>query len=208
MKKEDLYGYLAGAFDADGCISKNPNTGRWYVNVTNTVPAFVERFADVFGGSIHKHRATGETSSSNIVSTKPTYRWYASGMVGMAMCKATLPYLIIKRNKAEQAIKERFGLKNWPPKQHDPIERAERQVSAVLKRYATRERMQRALELHMAGASYRKIMKQLGYRSSAGAYHAVQAAMAKSFAAPRTWRFQRTTLPHGKPAPSSKNNLR
>lgn len=182
MNKQDFYGYLAGAFDADGNIFKNPNTGRWYVNVTNTVPAFLECFVDVFGGSIHKHRDAGETSSSNIVSTKPIYRWCASGVVGMALCKATLPYLIVKRDKAEQAIEERFGLKNWPPKQHDPIGRRERQVIAALKRYATRERMQRALKLHKAGASYRQIMKSLGYKSSAGAYHAVRVAKRRASA--------------------------
>ena len=175
MTEEGLYGYCAGFLDADGCINKNTKTGRWYVNVSNTVPEALELFVGVFGGSIHKHRDTGDVASIGIVSTKPIYRWYASGAVGMALCEAALPYLIVKRDKARQAINEKFGLKIWPPKPIDWAAVTERKRAAATKRAAIKERQRKAVELRKQGMSYREIMGELGYSGVAGAYGAVLA---------------------------------
>ncbi|HUW15014.1 MAG TPA: hypothetical protein VM537_35175 [Anaerolineae bacterium] len=179
MSDEGLRGYLAGVLDADGNINKVEKTGRWYVNITNTAPELLDAFVQVFGGSVQKHRGAGETSSSGITSTKPIYRWWASGAVGMALCEASLPYLIVKKNKAAQAVREKFGLKIWPPRAIDRAAIARRKAVAEKKRAAVRERQRRALELHTGGMSYREIMRELGYQSSAGAYAAVQAGRSR-----------------------------
>lgn len=168
MNQEELYGYLAGFLDADGCIHKNSKTGRWYVNATNVVREPLQRFVDAFGGSISAREPRGRRQR--------IYQWVASGEVAARFCTAVLPYLIVKRTRAEQALRENFGLKIWPPKPIDWAAVNHRKAVTAQRRAAVKERQRRAFELREQGMSYREIMRALGYRSSAGAYDAVKAA--------------------------------
>ena len=110
MERDLLHAYLAGLFDGDGNTFRNSNTGRWYLNVTNTERSILEMFRDAFGGSIHRHRKAGEVGSSPIIARKNIYRWYCSGKVGIKATFAMLPYLTLKKSKMEKALEEDFGL--------------------------------------------------------------------------------------------------
>ena len=110
MKDQLLYAYLAGFFDGDGNVFRNPSTGRWYLNVTNTQCSILEIFKDTFGGSIHPHRKAGENASNHVVSRKNIYRWYCSGKVGIKVASVMFPHLTLKKTEMGKALEENFGL--------------------------------------------------------------------------------------------------
>lgn len=103
--------WMAGFFDGEGCVSLAKCTQRkirasgevvTYVHfqmmaiVTQEVEAPIREFQRRFGGKVRRI-----TSQSN----KPHWVWRASGKVGKAALIAMLPYMRVKAEAAEIAIR-------------------------------------------------------------------------------------------------------
>ena len=99
--------YLAGFFEADGCVnigvrqSKSHATPSHYLQViiAQSNKPFLQRWRDKLDmGSIHK-------SSPTQLSTKDHWRWHLSDRQAEHVLNLILPYLDIKQDQAEIAIR-------------------------------------------------------------------------------------------------------
>lgn len=99
-----LLGYMAGIIDGEGTIGINKfgsskrSTPGYSVRVGfgMTERKIAEMFSEKFGGSIMEERVRNR---------KVIYRWYKVGNTGTReILETLLPYLIIKRNRAELAL--------------------------------------------------------------------------------------------------------
>lgn len=119
-----ILGYLAGMLDADGSISivrafdkqlsKSPSHSI-KVSITNTDKNLCEWLTDtVKGGSIN-------TKTRQNKAWKPAYNWCLYGKNAEQFLVKVLPFLIIKKERAELAIKLRSLRKgSWRGRQLDP----------------------------------------------------------------------------------------
>ena len=104
MSKTDL-AYIAGFFDGEGCISikrirnRNRPFNQYQLEVTvgSTDEWVCERFKFVFGGNVRK------TKSRN-PNWKPFWVWRASSKTAGVFLKVIIPYLHLKRDRAEIAL--------------------------------------------------------------------------------------------------------
>jgi hypothetical protein len=87
--------YLAGIIDGEGSIfpryHRNP-----HITVSNTSAALIEQLMR-FGGHVQDRKGRG-------LGTKPAQDWVISGERAAIILRACLPYLIVKREKAEAAL--------------------------------------------------------------------------------------------------------
>jgi len=107
--------YLAGSIDCDGCISivkmKNTGTGRSLryevrVKMTNTHLPFLLILQNQYGG----HLKTLSRGGKNQPNWKPAYDLCWGTKNSEDVLRAILPYLIIKKERAEVALKLREDL--------------------------------------------------------------------------------------------------
>jgi len=110
MADDLLYAYLAGAIDADGCISVKRSTYAMRVRGDAGAPIYSERvmlkqvtpdiprlLRETFGGSLRVDRPS--TSRG-----KPLYAWQATDLRAVECLRAILPHLRIKRAQAENCL--------------------------------------------------------------------------------------------------------
>ena len=105
--------YLAGLFDGEGSITmywaninnpkyapqrKQRGTFQGNMNVTSTNTEVLELFKERFGGNINKRKAKYTTGKKTI------YSWSRFGHGAKAALEILLPYLIIKKETAEDFI--------------------------------------------------------------------------------------------------------
>lgn len=101
-------GYVAGIIDGEGSVLGPPKIT---VQVSMTTPEVIHRLQDLCGGSV-----TGpyEQRSGTTEVCKPQYHWTVSSADNAyRLLKALLPYLIVKKEKAEEVI--RILEKKWSP---------------------------------------------------------------------------------------------
>lgn len=110
--------YLAGFFDAEGCIgiyrSKGAKNSRYksgfktpclvrIVSVTNTYRPILEAYKSMFGGWIHFLKRTGKY--------KPCYSWTVGSKEDIQRVLFTLlPYLQEKHDQASMMLNETMGV--------------------------------------------------------------------------------------------------
>ena len=96
--------YLAGLVDGEGCIRLHPsNRGKYRkfyprVQVTNTYKPVLELLVSQYGGAIHS--ATKPQKEG----WKLKHDWRLTGDKARELLKELLPFLIIKKEKAEQVL--------------------------------------------------------------------------------------------------------
>lgn len=101
-----VLGYLAGLFDADGCVRVNAQfTSRqanWChtvrVIITNTDIVVMKWLVEHVGGKV-RTRASKEQPK-----WKPRHDWTLRGRNAERFLEAVLPYLVIKGNRAQVAL--------------------------------------------------------------------------------------------------------
>ena len=96
------YAYLAGILDGEGSIMLR-RQGRGMqvcLSVTMTDPEPLQLFRAAFGGSVIR-------SSRLTVTHKSVYRWYVGSARAESALRYLLPYLLVKRARAEVALKVR-----------------------------------------------------------------------------------------------------
>jgi len=109
----ELYAYLAGILDGEGCLRISRTNQKDMVNpyfqasiqVGMQDKRVLEMFKTTFGGSIYKDRTVN--------GKLPVYRWRINSKRGSIKClKKLMPYLITKREQAEILLS---FCKNTPP---------------------------------------------------------------------------------------------
>lgn len=105
--------YLAGCIDCDGCFSivamKRSPRGlvkrhELRLQLSNTNLAILEAVRDTYGGFIKKSKPGNELH-------KPLYNWVTQGPTAEAVTREIMPYLIIKKPRAEVALELRSTFK-------------------------------------------------------------------------------------------------
>ncbi len=95
--------YMAGLIDGEGWISFVSGAG-WKIGVANTHRGVCEWAATHFGGGIHDR---GERGREVFRSVKESYQWSLQRAPDvLAVLCAIEPYMIIKRDKAQEAIND------------------------------------------------------------------------------------------------------
>ncbi len=125
--------YLAGLFDAEGCVTvtkarKEKTTCTIFVNVSNRCWWILEQIKLRFGGSVGDGHGT--------------YQWQASARIAERFLRALLPSLVLKQERAKNALKlydivDGKQFRTWAPNR----------LAAV---YAIRKR---AMELNRKGVA-------------------------------------------------------
>jgi hypothetical protein len=90
--------YMAGFFDGEGHISiakRASGTGSLTVQVCNTNAEVLEGFRSVYGGAVN------DVTRNH----KPTWKWTVCSSAASDFLRDVLPYLIVKREQAEIAIR-------------------------------------------------------------------------------------------------------
>ncbi len=124
--------WLAAAIDGEGtiCFYKNNEGRRIIVSIGNSVKDFVQKAKEITGvGNICCFEKKTGIACLNGKKRKPIYYWRISGCnLGLQLIPKILPYLIIKKQKAEFLINE-FDL--MPPSSwNNPIRRNKSSASA------------------------------------------------------------------------------
>lgn len=110
MKPTDA-AWAAGIVDGEGCIGiyrvvQTGYPGRFAYRVTvtvgNTDPRMLERLRAVFGGSLY-------TAKRSETGRKPMWQWLVINADAVAMLKAIRPYLVVKGDQADVALRYRPG---------------------------------------------------------------------------------------------------
>ena len=103
--------WAAGFIDGEGSIGlyrgKHP-TSEFYVlrlSVTNTDIRALERLKKMFGGSINK------SNHKSRPTRRPCWAWYCQCAKGAAALEMLLPYLLVKKERAEIALLSRRYLR-------------------------------------------------------------------------------------------------
>lgn len=106
--------YMAGYFDADGSITGYNDKRQGpilYVLVGSADQNILESFKGAFGGWITQDVKAGQRRKSTpIVARRNAYRWQSKGRIGARALRALLPYLRLKKSRAELYLEMR-GLK-------------------------------------------------------------------------------------------------
>jgi len=101
--------YAAGVFDGEGSVgtkrdSNHSEYPRIRANVGNTDPRLIAWFKDRFGGYVYLNVRKPPN--------KPCYQWEVNSRMAAAFLGSILPYLVIKRERAEIAL-QIAALKKW-----------------------------------------------------------------------------------------------
>ena len=116
LKKTDA-AWLAGLFDGEGCVSLNSKPGRINPNLKITINMsnreVIEKVVEVTGvGKLYVIDYEGGKYRDEMSKTrKNQYRWIAYGGNAVILLRQMLPWLIVKRRKAEIGIKLYPGVK-------------------------------------------------------------------------------------------------
>ena len=103
MKATD-WAYLAGVLDSDGCVTigKSDSKGRSYyrlcVHITNTSRELIDWLATFFGGTIYL------SNPNSPKHYKSAWRWSVRGRDASPILWGVLPYLRVKRERAELGL--------------------------------------------------------------------------------------------------------
>lgn len=109
--------YLAGFFDGEGSIglakSRTGKVGPYHyelrIAVAQVNPSPLYKFADLFGGSVHK-----QFPKKPHLGSKPLYKWGVSSDKAYRALVAMLPYLDVKYEEAKIGIKfQESKLPKW-----------------------------------------------------------------------------------------------
>lgn len=109
--------YLAGLVDADGHIGLHPsNTGKYRkyyprLNVTNTSKELMDALVDSFGGAITEKKPG---KNSTFPHKKKCWDWRTTGDNARWLIEEVLPFLIVKKTKAIQVLKQDQKRKRIP----------------------------------------------------------------------------------------------
>ena len=106
MLTETEKAYLAGLFEADGCVNISTRKGRQAATVSHFLQVvfsqsnqpFLRRWRDKVNlGSLHKAKGSE-------LSKKEHWRWHLSDRQAEKLLNLILPYLDMKRDQAEIAL--------------------------------------------------------------------------------------------------------
>lgn len=104
----EILAYLAGIIDGEGTIflqidtRNNKNYRTWSVSVANTDKTLIDWLQSNFGGKVNSW-----ANDRPRFGKKQLWRWYLGRKERiLPLLSDILPYLIIKREKAEMAVKE------------------------------------------------------------------------------------------------------
>ncbi|HEY1197289.1 MAG TPA: hypothetical protein VGG32_00995 [Thermoplasmata archaeon] len=103
--------YLAGLFDGEGCLMIRVGRGRYYDvigDITSVDEAPIRWLEQVTGVGHVQHNIPRNGN-------RPWYNWRVSTRQLEPLLRAMLPYLIIKRERAELALQFISGLKRAGP---------------------------------------------------------------------------------------------
>ena len=108
--------YLAGLFDGEGCVTmarhlhrggrSGPLTYRMFVELVNTDESVVVLFHQYFGGHIYRREPKKVTH-------RVIWRWQATSYAARRAMEVLLPYLRIKRARAEIMIEYAKTARGW-----------------------------------------------------------------------------------------------
>lgn len=114
LRKTEL-AYIAGIIDGEGSIcwgyynaksNNNKPVLRLSIDVTNTDLNMLQWFLSKLDGSICEDKRSLKPYTGGYRHMKPSYKWELSGITrAQYLLKLLLPYLIIKKIKAENALK-------------------------------------------------------------------------------------------------------
>ena len=119
MNEPTTLAYLAGVLDSDGYIGINKRkAGKWAANYQPRVQVkqvdteATDLFREAFGGHLYRHEPSAERG-------RPLWCWQVHSAACRPVLEALLPYLRIKRNRAENAlalceVNRRTGRKRFP----------------------------------------------------------------------------------------------
>lgn len=99
------YAYLAGFFDGEGSISierSGTNSQSLRIQAVNTDPRPIELLHNAFAGNFRSDQYRGKTKDGR--DHKPIYIWRVANTLAKDALVAMLPYLTVKRERAEIAI--------------------------------------------------------------------------------------------------------
>lgn len=97
--------YLAGVIDSDGYVSaaRSTHKGRLYfgaaVGIAGTDRKPHDLAAGLFGGTVRRYLPTGARAHH-----KPQFQWQRYGESARPILLAVLPYLLVKRDRAQLAL--------------------------------------------------------------------------------------------------------
>lgn len=104
MNEPTTLAYLAGVLDSDGYIGVNKRkNGKWAANYQPRVQVkqvdteATDLFREAFGGHLYRHEPSAERG-------RPLWCWQVHSAACRPVLEALLPYLRIKRNRAENAL--------------------------------------------------------------------------------------------------------
>jgi hypothetical protein len=110
MEKRQVLAYLAGAIDSDGTIGIKKSTYAMRVRGDATQAVYSERVAlrqvtpeittllrDTFGGSLYVTKPSAKNG-------RPLYSWAATDRKAFDCLVALLPFLLVKKQQAENAV--------------------------------------------------------------------------------------------------------
>lgn len=100
MPSEIELAWAAGIVDGEGCVSvvRVPYGHRLQLDVGNTSLAMVTRLHEIIPGRVYPPYA------DSIGKAKPRYQYRANGKKAEDALRAILPYLVVKKAQAVEAI--------------------------------------------------------------------------------------------------------
>lgn len=119
MNEPTTLAYLAGVMDSDGYIGVGKKkAGKWAANYQPRVQVkqvdteATDLFRETFGGHLYRHEPSAERG-------RPLWCWQVHSAACRPVLEALLPYLRIKRDRAENAltlceVNRRTGRKRFP----------------------------------------------------------------------------------------------
>lgn len=125
--------YLAGFFDADGCVHAGVGGGEYACGVEKTRFQLVvatwtrdqpKAFHDRYGGNFNSNRVDGDDNPK-------THRWCLSGVGAIDALEDLIPHLRLKRQQAEAMLSVLEDRKQIGDVRPIPKEHAENRVEVV-----------------------------------------------------------------------------
>lgn len=108
--KDTEWAYIAGIVDGEGTIRNDQNqTGRHYprVSVVQNDPEMLYFLKAKLDGSVEIHQSAGyKLGKTGYLSTKDTWRWNTSGENARFILEKLMPYLIVKKAKAQVVLEK------------------------------------------------------------------------------------------------------